>query len=294
MKLGKLILALPFCLFIFGNTIAYANTAGQVSFTQGQVTAINSKDQIRDLTRGSDIFANDDINTGANARAQLQFTDGGSISLMANTQFSVDEYLYNDDGSGSLVFNLISGGLRTVTGAIGKKQHADYELKTPVGTLGIRGTEYTAKMRSLDQLLVHVGRGKVVLSNSWGSIDVDEGESAIMTLDSAPVTVDANLDTLNNDPDLQDHNLPKPDPELDPDFGLNKEADSYFGQPEDIDPENGGEYETGQENDDFGNDDFNEDFNEDFGKDDLNDDIGNGQGAGNNGDNGGDDELIAI
>lgn len=40
------------------------------------------------------------------------------------------------------IFRLIKGGLRTVTGLIGHGNFADYQLKTPTATIGIRGTEY--------------------------------------------------------------------------------------------------------------------------------------------------------
>jgi len=39
-------------------------------------------------------------------------------------------------------FKLIKGGFRAVSGLIGKVEHNDYRVTTPVATIGIRGTDY--------------------------------------------------------------------------------------------------------------------------------------------------------
>lgn len=41
-------------------------------------------------------------------------------------------------------FSLLKGGFRAVSGAIGKINHDDYQVATPVATIGIRGTDYLA------------------------------------------------------------------------------------------------------------------------------------------------------
>src|SRR5690606_12189497 len=101
---------------------------------------------------------------------------------------TIDEYFHEGgaDYAASLVFGLLRGVLRTVTGTIGKTKHEQYELRTPVATLGIRGTEYIAVIRPANTLRVHVGRGKVVITNDHGTLEVPEGQNAVVTLGSAP------------------------------------------------------------------------------------------------------------
>ena len=48
---------------------------------------------------------------------------------------------------GTLLFNFIRGGMRTVSGAIGKVNRSNYSVKTPVATIGIRGTSYAAEQQ---------------------------------------------------------------------------------------------------------------------------------------------------
>lgn len=161
--------------------------AAVVHFATGYVAATAAGQSARPLARDDAIYAGDRVDTADNGRVQMRFTDGGLVALMPNSTFAVDDYLYEAaDDDARLVFGLLKGGLRTMTGAIGKVKHDQYELKTPVATLGIRGTEYTAVLRPANTLRVHVGRGKVVITNDQGSLEVPEGRNAIVVLGKAP------------------------------------------------------------------------------------------------------------
>lgn len=171
-----------------GTAVALAEVAARADFVHGLVTAAEAGQAGRSLVKGGEIFDHDRVDTAQGARAQLRFSDGGLVSLLPETTFSVEEYRLGGAGGedGSLVFGLLRGGLRTVTGAIGKGKPDNYQLKTPVGTLGIRGTEFIAVIDPPGTLRVHVGRGKVVLTNSYGTLEVPEGYNAIMTEGEAP------------------------------------------------------------------------------------------------------------
>jgi hypothetical protein len=58
--------------------------------------------------------------------------------------FRIDEYNYagRQDGAEKVAFNLIQGGMRTITGLIGKLNRNSYLVRTPTSTVGIRGTNY--------------------------------------------------------------------------------------------------------------------------------------------------------
>lgn len=186
---------MPFLLAFLGMLLitvgvaqAQSEVAANVHFATGYVAATAPGAEVRELAKGDDVYGGDRIDTADNGRVQMRFTDGGLVSLMPNTTFSVEEYLHEGkaEEEASLVFGMLKGGLRTVTGTIGKVQHDQYELKTPVATLGIRGTEYVAVLRPANTLRVHVGRGKVVITNDQGSLEVPEGRNAVVTLGSAP------------------------------------------------------------------------------------------------------------
>lgn len=157
--------------------MAAAEIAAKVDFVSGLVTASASGRDTRDLAKDDDIDSGDQIDTAENGRIQMRFTDGGLVSLMPQSTFAVNDYqqegLSPEDGS--LVFALVRGGMRTLTGTIGDARHDRYRVDTPVATLGIRGTEYVAVLNPPNTLRVHVGRGKVVITNYAGTLEVPAG-----------------------------------------------------------------------------------------------------------------------
>lgn len=127
--------------------------AGKVVFVSGTVTAEGTS--TRSLAQGDAIDVGDTIVTAEKSRAQLLMGDGARIALRAGTRFRIDEFAMPANvqkpgaatavaANGRSVATLLKGGFRTRTGQIGKTDPSAYEVRTPVGTLGIRGTDYTA------------------------------------------------------------------------------------------------------------------------------------------------------
>lgn len=156
---------------------ALAEEAGRVSFVSGDVTVSSGSGQTRALKRGDIINGGDKIETRS-GRLQLRFTDGGFVSLQPNTVFGVDQYLYANKPpeETSLFFSLLRGGMRTITGAIGKVNKQSYKVRTPVATIGIRGTEYLASVNP-NKIVVSVGSGLVNVSNEYGNITGGAGQN---------------------------------------------------------------------------------------------------------------------
>jgi FecR protein len=145
---------------------AFANV-GRVEFSIGDVTGIDSGGKQRRLIKGSTLSAGDTVRTGR-GRAQIRFTDGGYTSLQPNTEFRIDEYNYDAKRKEESVgfFSLLKGGLRTITGIVGRYRKKAYQLRTPVATVGIRGTEYLAELGN--SLTVHVGEGEIEVCSNAG------------------------------------------------------------------------------------------------------------------------------
>ena len=124
---------------------AWAKVAvGKVIISIGKATAVQADGSTRKLKRRSKIFEGDSIKTLGKSRLQIRFKDGQLIALKEETEFRIDEYKYSgkQDGTESASMILFKGGMRAITGAIGKKNKDSYKLKTPVATLGVRGTHY--------------------------------------------------------------------------------------------------------------------------------------------------------
>ena len=140
------------CTFAFV-TPAWGAEAGKLLFVSGAVTLERTPPVA--LKQGDGIQTGDVIATGEKARAQLLMNDGARIALRAGSRYRIDEFALPSAvgtptqatataADGIAVSTLLKGGFRSSTGAVGKGGTGRYEVRTPIGTLGIRGTDYTA------------------------------------------------------------------------------------------------------------------------------------------------------
>jgi hypothetical protein len=153
-----------------------AATAARVDFAIGDVVATDLQGKARRLTKGAEVSQGDTVNTNG-GRAQLRFSDGAYVSLQPATQFRIDEYRFEGktDGSERGFFSLLTGGMRTITGLVGRTNKRNYQVSTAVATIGIRGTEYTVSYGG--SISGSVGEGEIAVCNGAGCINVTNGES---------------------------------------------------------------------------------------------------------------------
>ncbi len=152
---------------------AYAkDEAAIVIVVTGDFYAVDSTLKKRSLNRRSKVFVGDTLVTGQKGHAQVRFLDGAVISMRPDSELNIQKYSYgqakSDEGS---LLNLLKGGFRTITGAIGKEK---YKVITSMATIGIRGTHYEAVINN-NQLFVALWDGGVTLSNNAGQIDLGLG-----------------------------------------------------------------------------------------------------------------------
>ena len=166
-----------------------AAAAATVEFVWGTAYAVSISGEKRELEKGSRIDVGDTV-VSDTARVQLRFTDGGFVSLAPHSEFRVNAYSYSGkpDGSERLAMELMKGGLRTVSGLIGKAIQSAYEMKTKVATIGIRGTEYTVVYG--ESVSGTVSAGAVAVCNAGGCLDVTHGQSYyVMNESTKPVFI---------------------------------------------------------------------------------------------------------
>ncbi|MGH8621115.1 MAG: FecR family protein, partial [Burkholderiales bacterium] len=113
----------------------------------GEVSAARAGREIR-LQAASPIEAGDRVRTGVASNAQIRLTDESILALRPETEFAFTEYRYTgtEDGSERAFFRLLKGGLRTITGIVGRRNNRNYRLETATATVGIRGTHYVLVM----------------------------------------------------------------------------------------------------------------------------------------------------
>ena len=129
-------------------TMVFAGQAATVTHVSGPLAVHKAGGIIKAISINSKIDEGDTVVTEKRTYARLKFEDGSEVTLKPGTQFKVEKFSY-DQGKpkeDSATYNLIKGGLRTITGQVGKRGNQDsYQMKTPTATIGIRGTIYLAE-----------------------------------------------------------------------------------------------------------------------------------------------------
>jgi hypothetical protein len=104
--------------------------------------------------RGGALEEGDVIITEKDSFAQLVFSDGSQVALRPNSRLSVTRYHYDHAAPAQdhMLLDLVRGGLRTITGLIGKRgDKSAYSLKlSAFATIGIRGTDFIARLCEQD------------------------------------------------------------------------------------------------------------------------------------------------
>jgi hypothetical protein len=114
---------------------------GSVTIERGNavVVQVNLPDQAGQAKIGDLVYQGDVVQTGADGRLGINFTDGTSFSLSNNARMALNEFVYEPNGtSNSTLFNLTKGTFTFVAGNVAKT--GGMKVDTPVATMGIRGT----------------------------------------------------------------------------------------------------------------------------------------------------------
>lgn len=188
-------------------SIAVAST-GSVTQLSGTLSVRKADGSVRILSQRSTIESGDTINTERESFAQIRFTDGGQVTLKPNTSVKIQSFRFAEEKpqEDSFLYSLVKGGLRAVTGVVGKRSKEKYELGTATATIGIRGTTLSADdcvnsrlgdcSRLDSAVYVGVADGEVVVRNGQGELGLAAGQFGLIAPNQRPLF-------LSTDPGLQ-------------------------------------------------------------------------------------------
>ena len=89
------------------------------------------------LSGGSNVYSKETVRTGDAGQADLRFHDSSNLSVGPSSSVRLDKFVYDPNkGAGSVAIEATKGGFRYVTGSQNK---GETKIKTPYGTLGVRG-----------------------------------------------------------------------------------------------------------------------------------------------------------
>ncbi len=146
------LLAVALILIAQAALAAEVDPIGYVQATRGDVVAVNENAEVQQLTnkakvrpmyRNAALYQQDMIVTGAQSKAQLMFNDGTIFSVDESSQVRLEQFAYSfREKEGNILKFIFGPGLfRFLTGKLVDRTPKAFELATPLGTIGIRGTD---------------------------------------------------------------------------------------------------------------------------------------------------------
>lgn len=136
-------------LLCYANPVLAEDPIGEVVFARGAVSAQTSAGQIRLLGKKAAIYRGDTITTAPKSFAVVKLNDGTRISIRPGSVLAIIDYA-DKVGEESTTMRLFRGGLRAISGWISKRNPDAFKVRTAVATIGIRGTEFDARLCEAD------------------------------------------------------------------------------------------------------------------------------------------------
>ena len=105
----------------------------------------------RTLGKGLPLQEGDRLTTADGATAVVKLQDGTRMTVRPGSEMVLSQFKYKQDAQdNSMVINMLRGGLRAITGLISKSSPNAARIQTNTATIGIRGTDFDARICSRD------------------------------------------------------------------------------------------------------------------------------------------------
>lgn len=120
----------------------------------------------RALKTGDRVFQNENIETGADSSSQLLFRDETVLNVGPDSRVTLDRFVYDParGGSGAAV-SVGRGALRFISGNMPSQS---YEIRTPVGSIGVRGTIVDIIVYENGEVVVQLIEGALTFTDLSG------------------------------------------------------------------------------------------------------------------------------
>lgn len=150
---------------------AVADDAAKVIRLQGRAEAKDAAAS-RPLTVGDPVRQGDTLRTGSDSRLLVRFSDGMELTLSDGAEMKVAAYDWSPErAAGQAELALAEGSFLLATGAVGRLPGHPLTVKTPLASVGVRGTRFWGG--PLDApLSVLLIEGRVMVSSAAGSVEL--------------------------------------------------------------------------------------------------------------------------
>jgi hypothetical protein len=134
------------CFIALSTARAEENLAGTVKTLRGNAVILRGGASIP-IQPGQHVLINDSLRTDTDGALGVILQDGTRLSLGPGTELKVDRFVYQpSDGRFALLLQLARGAMAYVSGKIAQFSPGSATVETPVGILGLRGTEFVVSL----------------------------------------------------------------------------------------------------------------------------------------------------
>ena len=188
---GKQTIAFALLMIFAFAQLAKAETVAKAILITPSVLAKSTDAPQRKLQRGAEIDSQDTLTSSENARAILRFNEGTMLTMGGNTQMKIEDFIFSEDKKQAR-FQFLKGAFRIVTGAITKTSNPNFTVNTPIGSIGVRGTDFwggnLSDDDSIDVVLLE-SEHSIEVSNEYGKVVLTQkGEGTTLQPNKAPLT----------------------------------------------------------------------------------------------------------
>lgn len=130
---------------VFSGEVLAASQAGQIKTVEGEAAVVRGGKTLK-AEPGMAVRSSDVLKTGKDGSLGVTFRDKAMISLGPDTEIAVEKYLFEPRKKKlAFVSRMSRGTAQFVSGTIAKLAPSKVAVKTPTGTIGVRGTRFVVK-----------------------------------------------------------------------------------------------------------------------------------------------------
>jgi len=161
-------------LIMIVNSFVWSNI-GYVSSFKGNAEIVHSLFNTVEVKNGVKIKVKDKVVTQKNSRVKVILKDDTIVTIGANSIFVFDRYRFGTKKDSLVNMHIERGFFRSVSGKIGKLAPEHFKVKTVSSTIGIRGTDFSARVADTYELF-KCYKGEISVLHEGKTYIVPEGE----------------------------------------------------------------------------------------------------------------------
>jgi len=124
--------------------------AGMIENASGSVSVIHGS-QTRTAQAGAQLLPGDRIATAPGSYTQIKLRDDTLLTMGPGCRVRISRFRFDPDtNAGSMLVTVIKGALRVTTGVIAQRTPEAVQIRTMLGTVGIRGKQFIVESRESD------------------------------------------------------------------------------------------------------------------------------------------------